>query len=127
MLHAQQTVLLSLAPSTLSSYWTAWRNFQLFHSTYSLPFPSLDLATLASYVSHCHTSRSMPSSTIRVYLAGINFIIKLLTGAPHPFHSHPHVSLLLKGIKRYEPRHPPSRQPLTAAILADCIAVLRAG
>ena len=69
----------------------------------------------------------MHSSTIRVYLAGINFIAKLLTGAPHPSYLHPHVSLLLKGIKRYEPRHPPSRQPLTARILSDCITVLRSG
>ena len=69
----------------------------------------------------------MHSSTIRVYLAGINFIIKLLTGAPHPCHLHPHVTLLLKGIKRHEPRQPPSRQPLTASILAHCITVLRSG
>ena len=41
----------------------------------------------------------MHSTTIRVYLAGINFITKLLTGSPHPFSSHPHVTLLLKGLK----------------------------
>ena len=65
----------------------------------------------------------MHSTTIRVYLTSINFITKLLTGSPHPFSSRPHVTLLLKGFKRQEPR----RQALTAQILADCIATLRSG
>lgn len=69
----------------------------------------------------------MHTSTIRVYLAGINFITKLLTGSPHPFSSHPHVTLLLKGFKRQEPHCSPSRQALTSQILSDCIAILRSG
>ena len=67
----------------------------------------------------------MHSSTIHVYLSGINFFTKLLTGSEHPYRQHPHVCLLLKGIKRLKPLRPLIRQPLTADILTACIRILR--
>ena len=110
--------------STLPSYRTAWKHFHSFHTTYNLPFPSLDLITITSYISFSHSSRNMHLSTIRVYLSGINFMTKLVTGAPHPHAQHSQVTLLLKGLKRNEPPNDPSRQPITSDILAGCITTL---
>ena len=69
----------------------------------------------------------MHPSTIRVYLSGISFITKLVTGAPHPFAQHSHVTLLLRSLRRNQPPNPPSRRPITSDILAGCVNTLRSG
>ena len=117
----------SLATSTLSSYWTAWQSFRHFHNQFNLPFPSFDLITLTSYITYSCTVMSIRTLTIKVYLSGIAFFSKLLTGSPGQISSHPQVVSLLRGLQRREPAQVPRRLPLTADLLAKCIGTLRSG
>ena len=124
---SRNLILNSLAPSTLSTYWTAWQSFRLFHHRFNLPFPSFDLITLTSYITSAHSAMSIRIPTIKVYLSGIGFFSKLLTGSSGLVTSHPQIASLLKGIQRQEPTRGPRRLPLTADLLSTCIQTLRAG
>ncbi|KAJ8340606.1 hypothetical protein SKAU_G00352390 [Synaphobranchus kaupii] len=93
----QQSILSALAPSTLSSSWTSWKCFQNFHSIHHLPFPTLNLLTISSFITYSSTASSLCTSPIQAYLAGINHF-KLLTESPCPAINHSQVSLRLKDI-----------------------------
>ena len=118
---------LTALPREHSSYLTGWNCFKAFHASHSLPFPTLDVFTLSNFISFAHSILKIKSSTIQVYLSGINFLIKLSTGAPCPALSHAHINMLLKGLRKAEPRPTPKRLPLTSDLLTRCITTLRSG
>ncbi|XP_049427268.1 uncharacterized protein LOC125885641, partial [Epinephelus fuscoguttatus] len=95
---SQETILNSLAPSTLSAYLTGWNSFKNYHTTYHLPFPSLDALSMCNFITHCHTVTKIRASSIQTYLAGINLFHKLSTGLPCQSISHAHVTLLCRCI-----------------------------
>ena len=49
---------------------------------YSLQFPSFDILTLSNFNTFAHSILKIKSSTIQVYISGINFFIELSSGAP---------------------------------------------
>ena len=87
-------ILNSLSPATLSSYWSAWKSFRQFHLQYNITFPSFDLVTLTSFITHAHSALAIKIHTIKGYLCGISFFAKLLTGCPGLTANHPQISLL---------------------------------
>ncbi|XP_030292107.1 uncharacterized protein LOC115592965, partial [Sparus aurata] len=101
--------------------------FKSFHALHLLPFPSFDLVTVTSFITHAHTVLNIRTSTIHVYLSGINLFAKLLFGSPSPSISHPQVAMLIKGLHKAEPQLAPKRLPLTVDLLARCILTLRSG
>ena len=90
-------------------------------------FPSSDITTIAAFLTYGHSHLHLRSSTLHVYLSGINFFFRLIDGSPIPSTSHPHVSMLLRGIQRSEVQAPVRRHPLTADLLLLCLNTLRAG
>ena len=54
-------------------------------------------------------------------------MVKLATGSPCAAASHAHLNLLIKGLKKQEPKPNQQRQALTLDILTKCIRTLRAG
>ncbi|KAJ8369893.1 hypothetical protein SKAU_G00099210 [Synaphobranchus kaupii] len=100
---SHQSVFSVLTPSSLSSYWTAWKCFQNFHSIHPGHFPTLNLLTICSFITYSSTASSLCTSTIRAYLAGIDHFTKLLTESPCLAINHPQVSLLLNGLSPCEP------------------------
>ncbi|XP_048125145.1 uncharacterized protein LOC125311293 [Alosa alosa] len=119
--------LQALAPRTMQSYWTAWSCFKQFQAKHSLPFPSFDAVTISSFITYAHTSLGIKVSSIRVYLAGIHLVYKLLHGSECPSFSDTRIGLLIKGIRRQQPVPQDSRLPITSSILATCLATLRKG
>ena len=124
---ARNAILDSVAPSTLSSYLTGWNCFKQFHTTHNLPFPSLDVGTFSAFITYANSAQSIRTGSIRGYISGINFLVKLATDEPCAALSHAHIKMLLKGLKKSEQCALPTRQPLTADLLARCIFTLRAG
>ncbi|XP_049341529.1 uncharacterized protein LOC111192746 [Astyanax mexicanus] len=124
---SQDLIIDSVSPNTLSTYWTGWQCFKRFHHIQNLPFPSLDLHTLSSFLTFSSIHLSICSSTLKVYLSAINFFLILLLGSPHPFSNHHQISLLIRGIRRREPRSPNRRLPITSHILHYCLFTLRHG
>ncbi|KAK0154281.1 hypothetical protein N1851_003636 [Merluccius polli] len=98
-----------------------------FHTSHNLPFPTLDVRTFSSFITFAHSIQKIKSSTIQVYLSGINFFAKLSSGSPCPALTHAHISMLLKGLRKAEPRPMPKRLPLTSDLLTRCIETLRKG
>ena len=90
-------------------------------------FPSANITTIAAFLTYAHSNLHLRSSTLRVYLSGINFFFRLINGFPNPSTSHPHISMLLRGIQRSEVQAPTSRHPLTSDLLLLCLNTLRAG
>lgn len=80
-----------------------------FHTSFGLPFTSIDIISVTSFITYAPLVLNIRTSTIHVYLSGINFIVKLLSGAPTPSISHPHINMLIKG-----------RLPLTSDLLVRC-------
>ncbi|XP_069033500.1 LOW QUALITY PROTEIN: uncharacterized protein [Embiotoca jacksoni] len=119
---SQQATISSLAPRTLSTYRTAWNSFRSFHATLNLPFPSFDVASVCSFISHVHSVLHIEIPTIKIYLSGINFFAKLLTGSPATLSQS---SLLIKGLQPPNPTPTPRRLPLTTDLISRCIATLR--
>ncbi|KAG9280614.1 hypothetical protein AMEX_G3348, partial [Astyanax mexicanus] len=124
-LQSQDLILNAVSPNTLSTYWTGWQCFRRFHVFLSIPFPSFDLFSTANFLTFTSSRLYIRSSSLKVYLSAINFFHKLLHGSPHPFVSHPQITLLLKGIKRSEPPLTHKRLPLTSHILSCCLSTLR--
>lgn len=58
-------------PRTLSTYWTAWTCFRSFHSSNNFTFPSFDLLTITSFISHTKGHLSLRTTTVQVYHSGI--------------------------------------------------------
>ncbi|KAK0136681.1 hypothetical protein N1851_027128 [Merluccius polli] len=79
------------------------------------------------FITFAHSIQKIKSSTIQVYLSGINFFAKLSSGSPCPALTHAHISMLLKGLRKAEPRPMPKRLPLTSDLLTRCIETLRKG
>ena len=121
---SSDTILNSLSPATLSSYWSAWKRFRQFHLQYNITFPSFDLVTLTSFIT---PALDIKIHTIKGYLCGISFFAKLLTGCPGLTTNHPQISLLMRGLLRQEPAQTPRRLPLTADLLSICICTIRSG
>ncbi|XP_067218215.1 uncharacterized protein [Chanodichthys erythropterus] len=117
----------AISPRTLHSYWTAWRAFKQFHSSYNQPFPNFSLLSVSSFISYLNQIKSIQPSTIKVYLSGIQFFYKLIYGHPCPAITNPQITLLIKGIQKTNPTRPDSRQPLTIDLLAKCLTFLRSG
>ena len=69
----------------------------------------------------------MWNSYKRFHTTTINFFFRLIDGHPSPAISHPHITMLLRGLQRSEVQVPPSRHPLTADLLLRCLLTLRAG
>ena len=124
---SREAILDSLAPRTLSAYFTGWDCFKSFHFSYQLPFPSTDVLSICNFITHAHSVQKIPSSTIQTYLAGIRFILKLVTGHPCSSISHSHVTMLIKGLRKREPLRAERRSPLTTDLLTLCIRTLRSG
>ena len=120
-------ILNSVAPRTLSSYYSAWKCFKEFHSIHSISFPTLDVLTLSSFIAYLHKVRRIRAGSIQTYLSGINFFHKLALGAPCPALEHAHITMIIKGLRKSEPKIAPTRQALTADLLRKCIQTLRAG
>ena len=102
----------ALAPSTITSYRSGIRSYRLFcWHTGSLAFPLSELtlqrfaASLGSRVSH---------STIKVYLAGVQYL-SILLGFHVSISRMPQLHYLLRGIRRTQGASfsRPSRQPIT--------------
>ncbi|KAL6467030.1 hypothetical protein MHYP_G00248340 [Metynnis hypsauchen] len=126
LLQAQETIFSTVAPHRPSTYWSGWKSFQHFRSLHSILFPSDNLSTTAAFLTFASLYLAIRSSTLRVYLTGINFFTKLIKGTQHTTANHPQIILLLKGIQRNEPRLPPYQLPLTSDILHHCIKTLLA-
>ena len=124
---AVDAILGGVAPRTLSSYLSSWKSFKEFLFLYNLPFPSLDVLTLSSFATHLHSVRKIKAASIQSYFSGINFMVKLASGSPCPALDHAQINLLMKGLKKSEPRADPSRQALTADLLLKCVSTLRSG
>lgn len=124
---SQLAIINSVAPSTQSTYLTGWRSFKAFLLLHNLPATAFDLSTICSFITFSHRSKRIRATTAQTYLAGINFIYKLASGNDCPSLSHPHISMLLKGLQKNEPRTLSRRSPLTSDLLTRCIYILRAG
>lgn len=124
---SQHAIIDSLAPSSQSTYLTGWRSFKTFLRVQNLPCTSTDLPSICNFITYTHSFRNIRSSTIQTYLAGINFFFKLAAGYDCPALSHPHVSMLLKGLLKTELRSQPKRSPLTSDLLVRCILTIRSG
>ncbi|KAE8289519.1 hypothetical protein D5F01_LYC11221 [Larimichthys crocea] len=102
------------------------------HSTNPLLIPGIALK-LSTHQITSHSLRFsnfitfIKSSTIQVYLSGINFLAKLSSGSPCTALTHAHINMLLKGLLKAEPCPMPKRLPLTSDLLAHCIETLSKG
>ncbi|KAE8295200.1 hypothetical protein D5F01_LYC06126 [Larimichthys crocea] len=121
---SRDSILNSVTPRTLSSYLTGWKCFKAPHN---LPFPTLDVLTFTNFITFAHSIQKIKSSTIQVYLSGINFLVKISSGSPCPALAHAHINMLLKGLRKAKPRPTPKRLLLTSDLLARCIETLRKG
>ncbi len=74
----QEAVLNSIAASTLSSYWTTWCSFRSFHEKFNLCFPSFDIATLSSFISHARLHTFQPTTQPSGKHAWIHVLVSLL-------------------------------------------------
>merc|ERR1712082_15895 len=126
-IQARHHILNGFSPATLSTYLTAWNAFKRFHTTTGVPFPSNHLSVIAAFVTYAHSHLHLRTSTIQVYLSGLNFFFKLIHGSPSSSTTHPHIIMLLRGLQRSEAPVPPGRQPLTSDSLQKCLTTLRAG
>ncbi len=104
---SQEAILNSLVLSTLSACLTGWNCLKAYHTTYRLPFPSLDTMSICNFVTHAHSIQNIWSRTIQTY--PISFFIELATGVPCPSASHSHVTMLIKGLRKQELPLPASR------------------
>ncbi|XP_069011388.1 uncharacterized protein [Embiotoca jacksoni] len=115
-------IIISLTPSTLSIYWTAWNSFCFFYTTFNLQFPSFDVASVCSFISCAHSTLHIKIPTTKVYLSGINFFSKLVTGSPSTLSQ---LALLIKGLQHQTPPPTPRLLPLTTDLISRCIVTLR--
>ncbi len=90
----------------------AWKCFCHFHDQYNISFPSFDLITMTCFITRTHSAVGLKTHTIKVYLRGISFISKLITGTLGPAHGHLQITSLLRGLSCQEPAKNPSRLPL---------------
>ena len=118
---SQSSIINSLSPSTLFSYWTAWKSFHHFHDRYNITLPSVNLITLTSFITYAHSIMAIKTHTIKAYLSGISFFSKLITGSSGLAPSHPQVTSLLKGLLCQEPAKNPCHFPLTTDLLSICL------
>ncbi|XP_049453890.1 uncharacterized protein LOC125901913, partial [Epinephelus fuscoguttatus] len=88
---------------------------------------AFSLVTLTSFITHAHSVMAITAHTIKVYLSGISFFCKLITGSPSLASNHPQITALLKGLIRQEPAKIPRRLPLTSDLLLACIHTIRSG
>lgn len=72
----QNSILDSLSPSTLASYWTAWNSL---HNRYQVTFLSSDLVSTTYFITSAHSEMAIKSQ-IKTYCGGMNVFCKLLTG-----------------------------------------------
>lgn len=93
---------------TLSLYSSGWCRFKSFHTLNNFPFPCINITT-TSFITYTHTVLKLRTSTIQVYLSGINFFSKLLSIAGTP--THPHVTMLIQGLRKAEPQLALKRLP----------------
>ena len=92
-----------------------------------IPFPSTQLAVIAAFVTFAHSQLHLRTSTLHVYLSGLNFFMKLICGSPCLAITHPQISMLIRGLQRTEAPATPSRHPLTSDLLLKCLLTLRSG
>ena len=90
-------------------------------------FPSTHLTVIAAFVTHAISQLHLCTSTMHVYLSGLNFFYKLIHGSPCSAITHPHITMLLRGLQRSEAPAASSRQPLTSDLLLRCLLTLRSG
>ncbi|XP_069011392.1 uncharacterized protein [Embiotoca jacksoni] len=119
---SQRTIIVSLTPSALSTSWMAWNSFCFFYTTFNLQFPSFDVASVCSFISCAHSTLHIKIPTTKVYLSGINFFSKLLTGSPSTLSQ---LALLIKGLQHQTPPPTPRLLPLTTDLISRCIVTLR--
>lgn len=107
----------SLAPATLTSYWSAANRYCTFCSSFSLsPLPLLQSVVISFVVYLAETGVSYPS--IHSYLSGICFY-QIANGFPDPcLGAFPRLQYVLRGICRSPQTPRPPRLPVTPNVLS---------
>ncbi|MGH0139541.1 UNVERIFIED_CONTAM: hypothetical protein FKN15_005459 [Acipenser sinensis] len=117
----------ALAPSTRSSYSTAWSSFTNFCEQNRISYTSYNLQLLLAFIAHLRLSLRLAPSSIRCYLAGIQYQFRLQSIPSPLLSSVPEIRLTLRGMEKSLPPSSPSRQPISTDLLLHLIIALRQG
>ncbi|MGH0117687.1 UNVERIFIED_CONTAM: hypothetical protein FKN15_036867 [Acipenser sinensis] len=117
----------ALAPSTHSSYSTAWSSFTQFCEQNRISYTSYNLQLLLAFIAHLRLSLRLAPSSIRCYLAGIQYQFRLQSIPSPLLSSVPEIRLTFRGMEKSLPPSSPSRQPISTDLLLHLIIALRQG
>lgn len=118
----------SVSSSTQSVYHSGHQTYTKFTQMNNYSLVATE-DTLMHFATYCLDSLNLSYHTIKLYLCGIRYY-HLLQGIPNPFTLEdklPRLQMLLKGIKRQQKPHRPSRKPITTEILHDMVKSLQQG
>lgn len=59
LINSLNIIIDTIAPSTLSSYWSAWKSFHHIHLQYNFTFPSFDLVTMTYTIKGYFTASTL--------------------------------------------------------------------
>lgn len=76
----QESILNSLSPQTLSANLSDGKCFRSLHLAHQLHFSSFNVTSICLCMTYFHSILKIRSSTIQIYLSGINIFFKLVTG-----------------------------------------------
>ncbi|MGH0160067.1 UNVERIFIED_CONTAM: hypothetical protein FKN15_053966 [Acipenser sinensis] len=117
----------ALAPSTRSSYSTAWSSFTNFCEQNRISYTSYNLQLLLAFIAHLRLSLRLAPSSITCYLAGIQYQFRLQSIPSPLLSSVPEIRLTFRGMEKSLPPSSPSRQPISTDLLLHLIIALRQG
>lgn len=118
----------SVSSSTQSVYHSGHQTYTKFTQMNNYSLVATE-DTLMHFATYCLDSLNLSYHTIKLYLCGIRYY-HLLQGIPNPFTLEdklPRLQMLLKGIKRQQKPHRPSRKAITTEILQDMVKSLQQG
>ncbi|MGH0154667.1 UNVERIFIED_CONTAM: hypothetical protein FKN15_048037 [Acipenser sinensis] len=117
----------ALAPSTRSSYSTAWSSFTNFCEQNQISYTSYNLQLLLAFIAHLRLSLRLAPSSIKMLPAGIQYQFRLQSIPSPLLSSVPEIRLTLRGMEKSLPPSSPLRQPISTDLLLHLITALRQG
>ena len=115
----QQFLDAGLAPSTRRTYAAAWKRYQSFANTFSLPLLPISQEKVTLFVAFLGTE-GLSVSTVETYLAALRYFrIRSDPSDTFPSLHTPHMKILLRGIARAGTlrNHSLVRLPITASLM----------
>lgn len=118
---------MGLAKSTIKMYDSAWSSYTSFCSSFSVHVLPLNVSMICAFIVHCFQSRKMQPSSIKAFVAGIQFHLRCADPSVCCLLGNPSVRLLLNGLKKEHPERIDKRLPFTLSLVHKLVSHLRQG